>query len=182
VTTLRLELEAHQNFDLALDAPRFVLWRHRGVVWLSLDDDAAVKVRRQLAFNGVRATPQPTGMRPTPPRLVRAVGTGLAPARLDGDDLDIIEVTVASLRDATTQVLRRPFRRWPLGTRRRTRCRALLRDSDLVLELRRTAWCSRATLRAARGSLRPALFDVGAASPSIRVYATEGRLTCWIEG
>ena len=39
-----------------------------------------------------------------------------------------------------------------------------------------------AALRTARGSLRPVLFDVGAASPVIGAYATEGRLTQWIEG
>ena len=182
MTTLRLELEAHKNFDLALDASRFTLWRHRGAVWLSVDDTAAVRVRRRLALDGVRALPQPGGPPPTPPGLVRAVGTGLAPARLDVDDLDIVEVAVVRLSDATARVLRRPSPYWPLGVRRRTRCRALLRASEAVFEVRRTAWCSRATLRSARGSLRPVLFDVGAASPPIRAYATEGRLTRWIEG
>jgi len=182
VTTLRLELEAHGNFDLALDAPRFVLWRQRGAVWLSLDDAAASRVRRLLALNGVRATPQPDGPVPAPPGLVRAVGTGLAPARLDGDDLDVVDVTVVPLSGATARALRRPSRYWPLVARRRTRCRALLRATEAVLEVHRTAWCSRATLRAARRSLRPALFDAGAASPPIRAYATDGRLTRWVEG
>jgi len=182
VTTLRLELEAHDNFDLALDAPRFVLWRRRGAVWLSLDDDAASRVRRLLALNGVRATPQPGALPLAPSGLVRAVGTGLAPARLDGDDVDIVEVTVVPLSGATARALRRPSRYWPLVARRRVRCRALLRATDAVLEVRRTAWCSRATLRAARASLRPALFDARAVSPPIRAYATDGRLTRWVEG
>jgi len=182
VTTLRLELEAHDNFDLALDASPFTLWRQRGAVWLRVEDAAAARVRRRLALSGVRATPHPDGVPPTPPERVRAVGISLVPARLDADDLDLVEVTVVTLGDATARVLRRPTRYWPIGARRRARCRGLLRASEAVLELRRTAWCSRATLRAARGALRPVLFDVGAASPPIRAYATEGRLTRWIEG
>ena len=182
MTVFRLELEAHENFDLAFDAYRFVLWRHRGAVWLGVDDDAASHVRRMLALGGVRATPQPGASVPAPPSLVRAVGTGLGPSRLDGDDLDIVEVAVVALRDATARSLHRPSRCWPLGARRRARCRALLRGSEAALEVRRTAWCSRATLRAARASLRPTLFDVGAVSPLIRAYASDGRLTRWVEG
>jgi hypothetical protein len=168
------------RFDLALDAPRFVLWRQRGAVRLALDERLATAVRRALALEGIRATPEPGGV-PVPPALVRAVGTNLAPVRL-GDDLDLIEVTVVPLAEATARVLRRPLRQWPLGARRRTRCRSLLRASDALLEIRRTAWCSRATLRAARRSLRPVLFDLGATSSPIRIYAGDGRLTRRIEG
>jgi hypothetical protein len=178
--TLRLELEAHGNFDLTLDASPFVLWRQRSAVWLSLDDDAARRLRRRLAFQGVRATPEPGGV-PVPPALVRAVGMSLAPVRLHGDDLDVVEVNVVPLGAATARTLRRPFRHWPLGVHRRARCHALLRASDALLEVRRTAWCSRATLRAGRHSLRPALFDSGAASP-IRMFAAEGSITRWVEG
>ncbi len=181
MTTLRLELGPHDRFDLALDATRFVLWRQRGAVHVTVDERLAARVRRALAFQGVRATPE-TGGVPVPPALVRAVGTGLAPARLDGDDLDVVEVTVVPLGDATARVLRRPVRYWPLGERRRARCRALLRGTDILLEVRRTAWCARATLRGARGHLRPTLFDAGAASPPVRIVASDGWLTRWVEG
>ena len=179
--TLRLELGPHERFDLALNASRFVLWRQRGAVRVTLDEDLAARVRRSLALHGVGTTPEPGGV-PMPPALVRAVGTGLAPARLHGDDLDVVEVTILPLSKATARALWRPLPYWPLGARRRARCRALLRASDALLEIRRTAWCSRATLHAARRSLRPVLFDAGAASPPIRSYATEGRLTRWVEG
>lgn len=179
--SLRLELKAHGNFDLMLDAPRFSLWRQRGAVWVGLDDGAVPRVRRLLAFQGVRATPEPGGS-PVPPGLQRAVGTSLAPVRLSGDDLDVVEVTVVPLSVATARILRRPLHHWPLGAHRRARCRALLRASDAFLEVRRTAWCSRATLRAARRSLRPALFDSGAESPPLRIFASDGSLTRWVEG
>src|SRR5258708_9792118 len=137
--TLRLEVEAHGNLDLALDASPFSLWRHRGAVRLRVDDEAAARVRRLLALSGVRATPE--GVRvPAPSALVRALGTSLVLARLQGDDLDLIEVTVVPLSDATARALRRPCRYWPLGARRPTRCRPLFGASEPLFEVRRTAW------------------------------------------
>jgi hypothetical protein len=119
---------------------------------------------------------------PERPSLVRAVGTALAPARLEADDLDIVEVRVVPLGEATARLLRRPVRHWPLGARRRARCRSLLRGTDALLEIRRTAWCARGTLRANRHTLRPVLFDSTATPRPLHAYASERSLTRWIEG
>jgi hypothetical protein len=181
MTGLTLELTTHEPLDLAFEAPRFVLWRRGTEVRLCLDDRDVARVRRALALRGVRATVVP-GRVPEPPTLVRAIGVAMAPARLENEDLDVVDVRVVPLGEATARVLRRAVRLWPLGPRRRSRCRALLRRSDALFEIRRTAWCGRATLRAYRRTLRPALFDVGAASPLMRIYASERPLTRWIEG
>jgi len=181
MTGLTLELTSREPVDLALEAPRFVLWRRGTEVRLCLDDRDVVRVRRALALHGVRATVAP-GRVPEPPKLVRAIGIAMAPARLQNEDLDVLEVRVVPLGEATTRVLRRPVRFWPLGPRRRSRCRALLRRTDAMFEIRRTAWCGRATLRAHRRTLRPTLFDVGAASPLMRIHASECPLTRWIQG
>jgi hypothetical protein len=177
--TLLLEPLEHRPFDLAFGVPRFTLWRRGSRVWVSVEDAHADHVRRELALHGVRATLQPD-TRPESPPLVRAVGVGLDPARLSGDDLDLIEVRVLTLAEATADVLRRPIRHWPLGQGRRARCRALLRGTDAVFEIRRTAWCGRATLRSARKALRPVLFDPAATPRPIRVHASEHALTRWV--
>ena len=181
MTTLVLELASYEPFDLAFVAPRFALWRRGTEVRLSLEERHVARVRRALAFHGVRATVVPEGV-PVPPGLVRAVGTALAPARLHAEDLDVVDVRVVPLGEATARLLRRPIRFWPLGARRRSRCRALLRNADALLEIRRTAWCARATLRAHRHTLRPVLFDAAAAARPLRVYASERSLTRWVEG
>ncbi|MHB8632289.1 MAG: hypothetical protein ACYC9W_10220, partial [Candidatus Limnocylindria bacterium] len=163
------------------EAPRFVLWRRGTQVRVTLDDQHVARVRRALALRGARAAVVPGGV-PEPSMPVRAIGTGLGPARLREEDLDIIEVRVASLGEATARALRRPFRHWPLGARRRASCGELLRGNDLLFEIRRTAWCARETARANRRILRPVLFDATAAPSAIRVYASAGSLTRWIEG
>jgi hypothetical protein len=181
VTTLLIAPIAPEPFDIALDAPRFTLWRQGVEVRMSVDDRLAEGVRRGLALRGVRATVTDDHM-PAPPTLVRALGTALLPARLRPDDLDVLEVRVVPLGEATARALRRPVWRWPLGARRRSHCRALLRGSDAVFEIRRTAWCSRQTLRASRRTLRPALFDPIAAPPTLRARASEQLLSGWIAG
>ena len=181
MTSLTLELATHMPFDLALEAPRFVLWRRGTEVRLSLADPDVARTRRALALHGVRAAVV-GGDVPTAPKGVRAVGIALGPARLGAEDLDVIEVRVVPLGEATTRVLRRPARLWPLGGRRRARCGALLRRTDALLEIRRTAWCTRATLRANRRTLRPVLFDAAAAARPMQVYASDRALTRWVEG
>jgi len=181
MTSFTLELGAHEPFDLALDARRFVLWRQGSVVRLSLGPADLERVRRSLALRGVRTLPV-EGDVPMPPRLVRAIGTGLAPARLAAGELDVVEVRVVPLGEATARALRRPLRRWPLGAQRRSRCRALLRGVEALLEIRRTAWCGHRTLRESRRTLRPVLFDAAAAARTILVYASDRPLTRWIEG
>lgn len=181
MTTLTLELVSHEPFDLAFQAPRFVLWRRGTAVRLSLDERHVASVRRALALHGVRSTVTSEEV-PGPPSLVRAVGIALEPARLQPDDLDVVDVRLVPLGEATARLLRRPIRFWPLGARRRSRCRALLRNADALIEIRRTAWCARATLRAHRHALRPVLFDAAAAARPMRVYASERSLTRWVEG
>ena len=181
MTTLRLELVSQEPCDLAFDAPRFVLWRRATELRVSLDERHIARVRRALAFCGVRATIE-EGDVPARPSLVRAVGTALAPARLGADDLDVVEVRVVPLGEATARLQRRPIRQWPLGTRRRSRCRSLLRGADVLLEIRRTAWCTRGTLRANRHTLRPVLFDTAAPARQLRAYASEQPLTRWLRG
>jgi len=181
VTTLLIEPVAREPFDIALDAPRFTLWRQGVGVRMSVDDHLADGIQRGLALCGVRATVI-DGQIPAPPMLVRALGTALLPAQLHPDDLDVLEVRLVPLGEATARALRRPVRRWPLGARRRSHCRALLRGRDAVFEIRRTAWCSRRTLRASRHTLRPALFDPIAAPRTLRARASQQLLTRWIAG
>ena len=181
MTTLLIEPVAPEAFDIALDAPRFTLWRQGVEVRMSLDDRLADGIRRGLALRGVRATVI-DGQVPPPPMLVRALGTALLPAPLRADDLDVLEVRLVPLGEATARALRRPVWRWPLGARRRSGCRALLRGSDALFEIRRTAWCSRETLRASRHTLRPALFDPIAVPGTLRARASQQLLSGWIEG
>ena len=182
MTTLLLEPVAQEACELALDAPRFVLWRRGTAVHVSLDDRYIARIRRGLALCGVRATVEVGDVPERPPSLVRAVGTALAPARLGADDLDILEVRAVALGEATARLLRRRIPGWPLGARRRSRCRSLLRGADGLLEIRRTAWCTRGTLRANRHTLRPVLFDTAATARQLRAYASEQPLTRWMRG
>ena len=181
MTTLTLDVLRPEPFDLALDAPHFVLLRRGAEVRMSLDDRHVARVRRALAFRGVRTSIVSDDL-PKAPRSVRAVGTALAPARLGPTDLDVIEVRVVPLAEATMRALRRPIRSWPVGAGRRSRCRALLRGSDALLEVRRTAWCARDSIRANRRILRPVLFDVAATAPPLRFHASDRALTRWIQG
>lgn len=181
MTTLLLELRDHQPFDLALDAPRFALFRRGTEVRMSLDERHVGRVRRALALRGIHTELVPGDM-PGAPSSVRAVGTGLAPVALRPGDLDLIDVRVVPLSEATSRALRRPLRWWPARASRRARCRALLRGSDALFEVRRTAWCARGTIRANRRTLRPVLFDAAALARTMRIHASERALTRWIEG
>lgn len=181
MSTLILERRGEEPFDLALDAPRFALWRRGADVHLTLDDDHVGRVRRALAFRGVQTEVVAGGV-PDAPRAVRAVGTALAPVRLRPGDLDLIEVRLVPLSEATARAVRRRIRWWPLGAKRRARCRALLRGSDALFEVRRTVWCARDTIRANRRTLRPVLFDAAAMARTMRFDASEHALTRWIGG
>ena len=181
MTTLVLGLISHEPCDLAFEAPRFVLWRRGSEVRVTLEERHVTRVQRALGLCGVRAT-LVEGDVPERPALLRAVGTALAPARLSADDLDIVDVRVVPLGEASARLLRRPVWHWPLGARRRSQCRSLLRGTDALLEIRRTAWCAGGTLRANRHALRPVLFDVAATPRPLRAYASEQPLTRWIEG
>lgn len=181
--TLRIGSAGGTDIDLACAAAgRFVLWRQAGQVQLTVGDDHAAAVRRALALAGVRTSPLDAGV-PDPPRLLAAIGVGLAPTRLGtAEGLDVLEVRVVPLREATARLTRHRLALWPIAGRRRARCRALLRGTDALLEVRRSAWCDRATLRSARGSLRPLLFDRSTIAPALRVYAADGAIAGWING
>lgn len=181
MTLFRLDVVNARPFDLALDVPAFTLWRRGAEVGLMVDDVHAADVRRRLALHGVRSSAaDDASIRP--PALPRAVGVTIEPVRLAEGDLDLVAVRALSLAESTAAALRRPVRRWPLGRRRRSRCRALLRGRELVLEIRRTGWCRPETLRASRHALRPAVFDKGAAPSPIRIYGSDQRLTRWVTG
>jgi len=79
VTTLLIEPVAREPFDIALDAPRFTLWRQGVEVRMSVDDHLADGIQRGLALCGVRATVI-DGQIPAPPMLVRALGTAFEEA------------------------------------------------------------------------------------------------------
>ncbi|HEY8649095.1 MAG TPA: hypothetical protein VIM50_06920 [Candidatus Limnocylindria bacterium] len=183
MTTLLIAADGRSSLELACAAAdRFVLWRRGGEVRLLVDDRHATAVRRALAFQGVSVAAGEGGL-PEPPKLFAAIGTGLAATVLaDDTELDLLEVRVVPLGDATRGLLRRPFRSFPLGPRRRARCRALLRGTDVLLEVRRSAWCGRATLSRARRDLRPLLFDRTATPPAHRVFAMDGVISRWING
>lgn len=183
MTTLRIASEGGTQLELAcIAAERFVLWRRGGEVRMTLEDRHVSAVRRALAFRGVRATACEGGL-PDPPPLLAAIGTGLAPARLtDVDELDLINVRVVPIGEATARLMRRPARLWPLGQRKRSRCRALLRGTDALLEVRRSAWCNRSTLGGARHALRPVLFDRTATPRAQWIYAADGALSRWVSG
>ena len=180
--TLQIESDGRAQLDLAcVAAGRFVLWRRGGDVQLTLDDLHVTAVRRVLALRGVRATSSDESV-PEPPRLVAAIGIGLAPARLHApDEIDLLDVRVVPVDEATVRLTRRLWL-LPLSGRRRSRCRALLRGTDAPLELRRSAWCGRATPGASRRSLRPVLFDRTATPRALRIYAADGVPTRWIDG
>ena len=182
MTTLLLDARGAEPFDLAyVEVPEFVLWRNAGSTALSLDARYADTVLRALAYHGVRATPidrEPS----QPAHLVRSIGTALGPAQLGPEDVDRIDVRVVPLAEATARLLRRPVRPWPVTHARRSRCRALLRGSDVLLEARRRAWCSRATLAHARNVLRPVVFDRSASARPQRIYAADGVLSIWVRG
>ena len=171
------------SLDLACTAAgSFVLWRRAGEIRLLIDDGLATVVLRSLALGGIHVAVTEGGV-PEPPALRAAIGTGLAPTTLmDDAELDVLEVRVVPLAEATRRLLQRPFRPWPLGRYRRSRCRAILRGTDTLLEVRRSAWCERATLTRARRDLRPVLFDRAARPRAQRVFAADGVLSRWIDG
>ena len=186
MTTLLIAHHVRQgrpSIDLACAAAdRFVLWRRAGEVRLFVDDRQAIRVLRSLAFDGVQVTVAEGGV-PGPPALLAAIGTRLAPTTLSHEaELDVLEVRVVPIAEATRGLLQRPARPWPLRRHRRIRCRAILRGTDTLLEVRRSAWCERATLSRARRDLRPVLFDRTATPKAHRVFAADGVLSRWIDG
>ena len=183
MTTLGISSDVRTQVDLACSiAGRFTLWRRGGEVGLTLDQHHAGAVRRSLALLGVTTTISDLGV-PQPMRSLAAIGTGLAPVRMAGhDEIDVLEVRVVPLGEATAGLTHRSAHLWRLSRRRRSRCRGLLRGTDALLEVRRSAWCERSTLAAARRSLRPVLFDRSATPRALRVFAADGALTRWVNG
>lgn len=182
MTTFLLEAPGSAPFDLAWAGLRsFTLWRRGTVVALRVPEVDAAALRRTLALHGVRALERP--LDPSPPgEGIHAVGTGLRPVAIAPEELDLLEVRVLSLAAATALVLARPHRRWPIGAARRARTRALLHGSEVLFAIEREAWCGRATLAAARPTLRPLIFDRGARPHPRTARASEGAVSAWIRG
>lgn len=180
MTVLRLERLSAGSLEAALaELPSCLLWRCDAAIHLRFEGSARA-VGRALAFAGVRSVeidaepPVPAG------ELIRALGMTLDPVPLGEGELDTLEVRTIGVAEATARILRRPPFAPRSSGQRRERCRALLRGLDLELEVRRTVWCRRASLRAARRSMRPAIFDRRALAPALRSRASEGLIGRWL--
>ena len=183
MTTLLLEVVAAADIDLALaSVPELRLWRAGDAVHLSIDASQATRVTRLLAFAGVRATASDDQLPRPAAGLIRAIGFSAAPVELAGPEFEVLDLRRVEVGPATARLTGRLSRRWPLAARRRSRVRALLRETDVEFAVRREAWCTRPTVRGARHALRPVLFDRGAAAGPFRVFATDGSLARWMRG
>lgn len=179
MTTRRLAPGAHRPLDLERRAARFTIWRLGSNLRPGADDRYVDQLRLAFALHGV-AVPEDVPP-PTSPAVVRAVAVTREPVRLGADDLDV-EIRVLPLAEATRRELHRPIPIRPAAERRRARCPMPLRRKGTVLEICRTAWCGRATLRSLRRALRPVLFDPTAAAPLRRRAARQQELAWWAAG
>jgi hypothetical protein len=139
------------------------LTRAGSLTYLETDREMA-EATHELALAGIRVTH--CARLPAPSEDVRpAIGFDLVPLGAGLQAMDVIELRVIPLSEASARLMHRRVR-W-LGSSRSARdaCRRLLRDDDAVMGWRRIVWCSVASLRAARRRvrLRPVVFDRGAA-------------------
>lgn len=178
MTTFRLELMPLDRIDLALAASEpFTLWRRDGVVYLGTAGDGA-RLRGALAKCSVSAVPVEVLSPAPPPGTLRAIGTRLDPVPLAAAELDILEVRPVALGVAPVPPLPDGF----LAGSPAAPDEAEAHGTDLALYVSRSVWCSGATLRAARRTLRPALFDRAGPARQLRAFAADGMLWRWIAG
>lgn len=171
------------DVDRVVAAANTILWRHGGRVHLAVLSTPTALLR-EAALAGLRLRPAAIGLVERPPYTTEAQGRDLRPIPCDDATVDRIEVVIVPLAEATRALLRRPFRFAPLGSGRRARCRELLHDQDVAYRASRVVWCPRAALHDAlfRRSLRPVVFDRGAAAPALPGTASSGDLTRWLRG
>ena len=140
------------------------------------------EVAHELALAGIRVTrclavPGPAvGFRPAIAFDLTPLGDGLL-------GIDVVEVRVVTLGEASAALMRRRLP-WLRGSRQsREACRRLLRDDDAVLGWRRIVWCSTGSLRVARARirLRPVVFDRDAlAGRALQwTYANDAAIERW---
>ena len=140
------------------------------------------EVAHELALAGIRVTrclavPGPAvGFRPAIAFDLTPLGDGLL-------GIDVVEVRVVTLSEASAALMRRRLP-WLRGSRQsREACRRLLRDDDAVLGWRRIVWCSVGSLRVARARirLRPVVFDRDAlAGRALQwTYANDAAIERW---
>lgn len=160
-----------------------ILWRHDGRVHLAVLS-APGTLLREAALAGLRLRPAAIGLAARPPLTAEAQGRDLRPVPCDEATVDRIDVRAVALAEGTRALLRRPFRIGPLTAGRRARCRELLHGRDVAYRASRVVWCPRAALGelAFRRSLRPVVFDRGAAAPALPGWASTGDLTRWLRG
>lgn len=180
--SFRLEVLSRTRFDAHLaQLAGSRLTRTAAATYLQ-SDVALEEATYQLALAGIRATrcsdvPAPTGgFRP-------AVALDLAPLVGVLEVVDVVEVRPISLSDATAALMRRRPVWFGSARRAHATCRRLLHEEDAVLGWRRIVWCSVASLRIARASvrLRPVVFDRAAvASEHVRwTYVSENAIERW---
>jgi len=171
------------DVDRVVAAADTVLWRHDGRVHLAVRS-APAALLREAALAGLRLRPVAVVIPERPPFTAEAQGRDLRPVPCDDATVDRIEVCVIPLAEATRALLRRPFRLGPLTSGRRARCRDLLHGRDLAYLVSRVVWCPRAALHDVtfRRSLRPVVFDRGAAPPALPGTVCSGDLTRWLRG
>lgn len=182
MTALLLEARGLEAFHRAyVAAPEFVLWRNAGSTALSLGERYADHVLCALACRGARPS-RSEREHNQPAHLNRSIGSALWAAQLGFEDVGRIDVRVVPSAEPTAMPLRRPVRSWQIRRVRRSRRQALLRWSDALLEARRRAWYSRATLACACHALRPAVIDRRASTRPQRISAADGVLSMWVRG
>lgn len=171
------------DVDRVIATADTILWRRDGKVHLAVLC-SPVTLLREAALAGLRLRPVAIGLAERPPFTAEAQGRDLRPVPCGEATVDRIDVRVVSLAEATRALLRRPFRIGPLSAGRRARCRELLQGRDASYVATRVVWCPRSALgdAAFRRSLRPVVFDRGAAAPALPGSASSGDLTRWLRG
>lgn len=186
MTVLRLERLAGTDVETALAIlETAVLARRPDGAFADVPEADVERSIRALAFAGIAARLCAVELAP-PAGMHLAVGRDLVRLPLERLALDVVSVRRIPAGEATRALL---ARRWPpfqaVPRDRRDRCRALLRRQDVALAWTRRAWATAASLRApdARASLRPVVFDSGAAAAGDaerRTYTRDGLIGRWL--
>lgn len=139
---------------------------------------------RDAALAGLRLRRAAVRPAERQPASLEAHGRDLRPLHCDANTTDRIELRPIPIAEGTRRLLRRRLRFLPPPAGRRDLCRDLLHGIDVEYEVLRVVWCPRAALRdgANRRSLRPVVFDRGAAPPVLRRTARDGDLARWLRG
>ena len=186
MSSLRLAGRPATCIDLLLARTAARVVRSDGTLWVLPLEGSREVLRRGLAFAGVGTSDEEL---PVPrPDLVPALASDLLPASEPA--IEALALRRVALAESTRQAL---GRRWLRAVspayrrRRRSACRALLRESDEVVWWERRAWLAPGSIRlpAVRRSFRPIVFDRAAldsSRPGGLVHADDGAITRWAFG